>query len=92
MLAPLTHLPDDPVTKYHLQLNLYRRLLQTHYGMSVSRMVLAGFSPQQEAFCALEVPHLDAEVDVVLAEQVRRVRAADSDGGGDGDGGEAWEE
>jgi len=75
MLAPLAHLADDAVHKYYLQLNLYRRLLQMHYDLPVSRMLLAGFSPDQLGYAALEVPLMEAEVDAVLEEQAQLVAA-----------------
>merc|ERR1711871_699423 len=42
---PLDHLDDTEATKYFLQLNLYRYILQKHYNLVVNSMILTSFHP-----------------------------------------------
>lgn len=47
---------------YTLQLNLYRYLLQTRYGMSVSEMNLVMFHPDRNEFERVRIPVMDVEL------------------------------
>ena len=62
MLPPLDHLPDCNGSHYSLQLNLYRYMLEAQ-SFRVSRMFLCAF-PQARV---IEVPRLDAELDIIAA-------------------------
>jgi len=66
MLAPLGHLDGDQKTEYFLQLNIYRSILQTVYGIRVSRMILGVFHPHDAAYVSVEVPILDREAEMLL--------------------------
>jgi hypothetical protein len=66
MQAPLQHLDDSETQKYFLQLNVYRHILQTLYGVPVSRMMLGVFHPTLPAYQAVEVPLMDREVQLLL--------------------------
>jgi hypothetical protein len=63
---PLDHLDDCEASKYFLQLNIYRHILQKHYNIVVSSMTLASFHPNASAYFATEVPFWDEEVEKVL--------------------------
>lgn len=67
--APLEHVDDCDGSKYTLQLNIYRYILQKHYNIKVSKMYLASFHPTANAYFSAEVPIWENEVKAVL-EQV----------------------
>ena len=61
MKAPLDHLDDTELSKYSLQLNVYRYILQKHYGITVSSMILGVFHPTFTEYSSIEVPVLEKE-------------------------------
>ena len=63
---PLEHIDDTDVSKYFLQLNIYRYILQKHYDIKISKMVLASFHPGSDDYFQLQVPLWEAEVEAVL--------------------------
>ena len=71
MKAPLNTLQDSELSKYYLQLNVYRFILQTLYGMTVSRMVLGVFHPTLPKYETLEVPIMEKETEILLNHTVR---------------------
>ena len=54
--SPIEHMDDCDGSKYFLQLNLYRHILKTTYGLNVSSMVLASFHEKLAHYLAIEVP------------------------------------
>jgi hypothetical protein len=70
--APLEHIDDTDASKYFLQLNIYRYILQKHYDMRVSKMVLASFHPSSDEYFQVEVPLWEAEVEAALRHLVGR--------------------
>lgn len=68
MRPPLEHLTDNDASRYFLQLNIYRYILQNYYGISVSRLLLAAFHPENRGdnYVVLEAPLLEAEVAAIL--------------------------
>jgi len=65
-LHPLEHIEDTEASKYFLQLNIYRYVLQEYYGIKISSMILASFHPKLPTFFCLDVPVWDNEVSLVL--------------------------
>ena len=63
---PLEHIDDTDASKYFLQLNIYRYILQKHYDIQVSRMVLASFHPSTDEYFQVPVPLWEAEVTAAL--------------------------
>jgi len=65
---PIQHLDDNDTTKYFLQLNIYRYVLQKHYGLTISRMVLANFlqAASSGPYHCFDVPIMEAEVEAIL--------------------------
>lgn len=72
---PLDHLADCNYNLYCLQLNVYRYILETEYGMSVSGMYLGVFHPNEIGPLCVEVPRLEREVNL-LVEHEKRERGA----------------
>jgi hypothetical protein len=73
---PLDHLDDCEASKYFLQLNMYRHILQKHYNIVVSSMTLTSFHPQASTYFCTDVPFWDTEVEKVLEDLAQRNEAA----------------
>lgn len=63
---PLQHLDDTDASKYFLQLNVYRYILQKHYDIKISKMILASFHPSEGAFFHIQAPIWEQEVQAVM--------------------------
>jgi hypothetical protein len=61
------HLNDCNFWHYSLQLNIYRRILQTNYGMTVTDLRLVILHPDNSDYMCLVVPFLDKEIDSLFA-------------------------
>ena len=72
---PLDHLPDTNYWTYALQLNMYRYILETEYGLDVSRMMLAVVHPQAGLPRLVDVPRLDAESQAIHDFEIEHGRA-----------------
>ena len=67
MKEPLDHLPDVNIWHYFLQLNIYRRILQEDYGLSVSAMYLGVFHPSRSQPLCVRVPLMDDEMHLLFS-------------------------
>mmetsp|Transcript_4596 Transcript_4596/g.7783 ORF Transcript_4596/g.7783 Transcript_4596/m.7783 type:complete len:326 (-) Transcript_4596:1371-2348(-) len=65
-LHPLEHIDDCEGTKYFLQLNLYKHILEEKYNIKVSSMVLASFHAKLDHYFAVEVPTMDYEINQII--------------------------
>ena len=78
MKPPLSHLTGCNFNKYALQLNIYKYILESEYGLTIEEMFLGVFHKTQQAVSGefyyqhLPVPCLDAEVASLVA--IARVR------------------
>ena len=71
LAEPLEHLPEAQGVKYHLQLNIYRFILDKYYGHIVSSMLVVCLHPGlQDGHWADVVPAMPAEICAIM--QVRR--------------------
>lgn len=61
-LGPLTHLPDVNYWHYTLQLNVYRYILEKHYGYVVSELALVILHPVNSTWQVKKLNFMDAEV------------------------------
>ena len=75
LLYPLDHLPDTNYWTYALQLNMYRYILETEYGLDVSRMMLAIVHPDMTSPRLVDVPRLDDEVRAIHDFEIEHGRA-----------------
>jgi len=69
---PLEHLDDCDGSKYFLQLNVYKFILERYYQLPVSYMAVVSFSPSLPAYFLAEVPPMADEVERMLGDIVRR--------------------
>ena len=67
MKEPLDHLPDVNIWHYFLQLNIYRRILQEDYGLSVSAMYLGVLHPSRSQPLCVRVPLMDDEMHLLFS-------------------------
>ena len=72
---PLQHLPDTNYWLYALQLNVYRYILESEYGMAVSSMLLAIVHPESEAPRLIACPRMQAEVEAMVEYEIECGRA-----------------
>jgi hypothetical protein len=72
-LGPLAHLPDTNFWHYSLQLNLYRWLLETHYGIRISKMALVVLHPNNTGPKVYPLNRMDDEIEDMLAARRRAV-------------------
>ena len=66
----LLHLDDCNIVHYSLQMNMYRRILQTHYGETVAGMVLIRCHPNIESYDKYESAIMDEEISAILAKRL----------------------
>lgn len=62
----LEHLPDTTYVHYCLQQNLYRYILETNYGMRVSRMNLVVLHPDFPTYEIVPIPRLNREIGIIV--------------------------
>jgi ATP-dependent exoDNAse (exonuclease V) beta subunit len=62
-LKIFNHLDDCNYNHYCLQLNIYRHILETHYGKKIIGMFLVVFHPNNDDYIFIQVPPLQKEVD-----------------------------
>ena len=61
-LSPVEHLPDTNYWHYSLQLNVYRYILQKHYGVTVSELALVVLHPNNTSWKVARLNLMDSEV------------------------------
>lgn len=69
----LCHLCDSSYHHYCLQQNLYRYILETNYGLRVSKMNLVALHPNLDAYQIIPVPRMDKEVEYILQERLKQL-------------------
>ncbi len=72
---PLEHLADCNWFLYALQLNLYGFILESEYGLAVSRMFLGVVHPTADRGRCIEVPSLRAEIEAIVEHEIAAGRA-----------------
>lgn len=66
MKDPLSHLWDTKYSHYCLQLNIYRYVLESEYGLRVGGMYLAIFHPTASGGECVGVPRLEREIALIV--------------------------
>jgi hypothetical protein len=66
-LGPISHLPDTNYWHYSLQLNVYRYILQKHYGYVVSELALVVLHPGNSNWKVAKLNFMDEEVADMMA-------------------------
>ena len=75
MVAPLDHLPDTNYWHYSLQLNIYRRILEELYDITVSELALVVLHPNNRQYKVIELNRMDDEVSAMFAHRAEQLAA-----------------
>jgi hypothetical protein len=65
-LEPVSHLPDTNYWHYTLQLNVYRYILQKHYGVTVSELALVVLHPNNSSWKIFKLNVLEDEIQEMM--------------------------
>ena len=76
MKVPLSHLKDDALHHYHIQLSIYKFLIEKYTGLKVEEMFIVYMSEKNENYEIIEIPYLKEEVEEIL--ESRRVKNMNS--------------
>ena len=79
-LGPVAHLPDTNYWHYSLQLNVYRYILQKHYGFVVSELALVVLHPSNASWKVAKLNFMDEEVVEMMAARKRALAVPGNDG------------
>lgn len=79
-LGPVSHLPDTNYWHYSLQLNVYRYILQKHYGYVVSELALVVLHPENRGWQVARLNFMDDEVAEMMAARKRALAVPGNDG------------
>lgn len=63
---PLNHLPNTNYWHYTLQLNIYRWILETYYGMKISGLFLIILHPNNKSYIRMELNILHDEIQEMI--------------------------
>jgi hypothetical protein len=73
-IGPAAALPDTNYWHYTIQLNLYRWLLEKHYGVKISEMALIVIHPINDNYKKYKLNRLDDEVEEIIEARRRAVK------------------
>jgi hypothetical protein len=79
-LGPVAHLPDTNYWHYSLQLNVYRYILQKHYGYTVSELALVVLHPNNQSWRVVRLNVLEDEVVGMMAARAAALAIPGNDG------------
>ena len=72
MKVPLNHIDDDALHHYHIQLSIYKFLIEKYTGLKVDEMFIVYMSENIENYEIISIPYLEKEVEKIL--ENRRVK------------------
>jgi len=72
--GPVSHLPDTNYWHYTLQLNMYRWILEKHYGVVISEMALIVLHPNNKNYKRYVLNRLDDEIEAMVESRRRAVK------------------
>lgn len=76
MKVPLSHLKDSTINHYHIQLSIYKYLVEKYTNLKIEEMFIVWFSENTENYEIIEIPYLKDEVIKIL--ENRRVKNMNS--------------
>ena len=71
MKVPLSHLNDDALHHYYIQLSIYKYLIEKYTGLKVEEMFIVYMSENIENYEIIDIPYLKEEVEKIL--ELRRI-------------------
>ena len=66
MKVPLSHINDDALHHYHIQLSIYKYLIEKYAGLKVDEMFIVYMSENIENYEIIDIPYLKEEVEMIL--------------------------
>ena len=72
MKVPLNHLKDFTLNHYHIQLSVYKYLVEKYTGLTIEEMFIVYFSENIENYEIIEIPYLKQEVIKILENRRER--------------------
>ena len=72
----IEHLPDTNFWHYALQLNIYKYILQTKYGKTVTDLYLIVLHPESQNYQRIKLPNLQTEVTELFEERIQHFATA----------------
>lgn len=66
MKVPLSHINDDSLSHYHIQLSIYKYLIEKYTGLKVDEMFIVYMSENIENYEIIDIPYLKEEVEMIL--------------------------
>ena len=76
MKVPLHKIDDDALHHYHIQLSIYKYLIEKYTGLKVDEMFIVYMSENIENYEIIEIPYLKKEVELIL--ENRRIKNMNS--------------
>jgi hypothetical protein len=74
-LGVLSHLDHCNYVHYSIQLNIYKRMLETLYDIQVDEMCLVILHPDNESFITIQVNEMKREINMIFKERKKFVNA-----------------
>lgn len=72
----IEHLPDTNYWHYALQLNIYKYILQTKYGKTITDLYLIVLHPEAQNYQRIKLPDLQTEVSALFEERIQQFATA----------------
>jgi hypothetical protein len=72
----IEHIPDSNFWHYALQLNIYKYILQSKYGKTITDLYLVVLHPEAQNYQCVKLPDLQSEVAELFEERIRHFAAA----------------
>lgn len=69
MKVPLSHLKDFTLTHYHIQLSIYKYLVEKYTNLKIEEMFIVWFSENIDNYEIIEIPYLKEEVKKILRDR-----------------------
>ena len=66
MKVPLSHINDDALHHYYIQLSIYKYLIEKYTGLKVDEMFIVYMSENIENYEIIPIPYLEKEVEEIL--------------------------
>lgn len=71
----IEHLPDTNYWHYALQLNIYKYILQSKYGKTITDLYLIVLHPEAQNYQRIKLPDLQTEVSALFEERIQQFAA-----------------
>jgi hypothetical protein len=71
----IEHLPDTNYWHYALQLNIYKYILQSKYGKTITDLYLIVLHPEAKNYQRIKLPDLQTEVSALFEERIQQFAA-----------------